>query len=229
MNTRLDDKMRKRAKLLPFLLVVIVYLVAMFFEHRWILLIFKPLIVATLLFYFLNVTRKRFVKFKWWMIFALVFCIMGDTFLMFSREDEFFFILGLSAFLIGHVFYMLVFRRITSDKFISFHLPKTLFVVAYVVLLLYLLIPRANALWLPVALYVLVIGTMLVFAFHLTKMGGIGWLIATGAFLFVISDSFIALNKFYSPIPCNNWMVMITYIAAQFFIVHGVARYILQR
>ncbi|MGI6048061.1 MAG: lysoplasmalogenase [Petrimonas sp.] len=222
-------KTNNKIPLIPFLFVVTVYLVAMFFEQQWLLLIFKPLIVATLLFYFLNVTGNMFVEFKWWMIFALVFCMMGDTFLIFSRGDEFFFILGLSAFLVGHIFYIFVYKRIVKNKFISFHLPKTLFVTAYVAFLLYLLIPRADVLWLPVVLYALVIGMMLAFAFHLTKIGKMGWLIAAGGFLFVISDSFIALNKFYTPIPQNHWIVMITYIAAQFLIVEGVTRYILQR
>lgn len=181
------------------------------------------------MFYFLNTTKNRFVKFKLSMIFALIFCIVGDTFLMFSRENELFFLLGLSAFLVGHIFYIFVFKRIAKDKFISFHIPKTLLVVVCVALFLYVIIPHAGTLWLPVALYATVIGAMLIVALHLTKFGGGGWLIATGAFLFVVSDFFIAFNKFYTPVPYNHWIVMITYIAAQFLIVRGVAKYILQR
>ena len=47
---------------LSFSFVVTVYLVAMFLEQQWLLLIFKfKFIVATLLFYFLNVTGNMFV------------------------------------------------------------------------------------------------------------------------------------------------------------------------
>lgn len=221
--------MKNKAKLFPFLFVVTVYLVAMFFEFDTLKFIFKPLIVGSMLLYFVVKTKNKFVRFRLWMILAMVYCMAGDAFLMFEGRDNLFFILGLASFLVGHIFYILVFRRIASDKFVSFHIPKTLIVVAYVAILLYLLIPRADALWLPVVLYALVIGTMLVFALHLTKIGRIGWLIAVGAFLFVISDSVIALNKFYTHIPYNHWIVMITYIAAQFLIVYGVAKYILQR
>ncbi len=221
--------MKNKAILLPFLLVVAIYLVAMFFEFNAVRFIFKPLIVLSLLWYFLKKTRIRFVKFKLWMVLAMVCCIAGDTFLMFNSKEELFFILGLSSFLVGHVFYVLVFRRIAKEKSIHFNLVKVLVVTVYVSALLYLLIPRAGTLWLPILLYAFVIGTMLAFAFHLTKIGEIGRLIAVGALLFVISDSFIALNKFYTPISYNQWMVMITYIVAQFLIVEGVARYILQR
>ena len=225
----LSEKMKNKAQLLPFLFVVMVYLVAMFFGFDTVKLFFKPLIVGSLLLYFVIETKNKFVRFRLWMILAMVYCMAGDTFLMFDSRDELFFILGLVSFLVGHVFYILVFKRIANDKFISFHILKTILVIAYVTVLLYLLIPRANTLWLPVVLYSLVIGTMLVFAFHLTKIGRIGWLITAGAFLFVISDSVIALNKFYVSIPLDSWIVMISYIVAQFLIVHGVVKYILQR
>lgn len=221
--------MKNKTPLFPFFIVVTVYLIAMFFELHYVKLIFKPLIVGSLLLYFLIVTKNRFVKFKLWMLLAMIYCLAGDIFLMLDGRDELFFILGLASFLVGHIFYILVFRRVSRERFVSFNVIKTLLVVAYVGTLLYLLIPRAGVLWLPVVLYALVIGTMLVFALHLTKIGKIGRLIATGAFLFVISDSVIALNKFYTPVPYDHWIVMITYIAAQFLIIHGVAKYILQR
>lgn len=221
--------MKKKAELLPFLFVIIVYLIAMFFELYYVKLLFKPLIVGSILLYFLVLTRNRFVRFKLWMILGLTYGLVGDIFLMFDSRDELFFVLGLSFFLIGHIFYILIFKRIIKDKFISFHFLKTLFVAIYVAALLYLLIPRADILLIPVIFYALVIATMFAFAFHLTKIGKIGWLVAVGSFLFVISDSVIALNKFYMSIPHNDWIVMGTYIAAQFLIVEGVARYILQR
>ncbi len=221
-------KINNKISLILFLFVVTTYLVALWFRHHYLLLIFKPLIVTTLLFYFLNATAKRTAKLKSLMIFALIFCLFGDILLMFTRGNSLFFVLGLSAFLLGHIFYILVFKRIVRDNSIPFHLLKTFFVTAYAAFLLYLLIPSAGTLWLPVVLYGLVIGTMMVFAFHLTKLGETGWLIAVGAFLFVISDSFLALNKFYTFIPQNDWIVMITYIAAQFLIVKGMVKYISQ-
>ncbi len=212
--------------LILFLFVVATYLIAMWLQQQWLLLIFKPLIVGSLLFYFLNATANKTTKLKTLMIFALVFCLMGDVLLMFGHGNTLFFVLGLSAFLAGHIFYIFTFRSIIKDNHISFHFPKTLLVVLYAAGLLYLLIPHADALVLPSILYTLVIGTMLVFALHLTRFGKVGWIIAVGAFLFVISDSFIAINKFYTPIPYNHWNVMISYIAAQFLIVKGVTKYI---
>jgi uncharacterized membrane protein YhhN len=42
-----------------------------------------------------------------------------------------------------------------------------------------------------------------------------------GSLLFVISDSVIAINKFFQPIPFDGIIVMSTYMAAQFLIVKG--------
>lgn len=221
--------MKNKAQLLFFLSVAVMYLTAMFFDLRFLMLIFKPLIVGSLLVYFMTITRSRFVKFKLWMILALFYCMVGDVFLMLDGRDELFFVLGLFAFLGAHIFYIFVFRRIIKDKFISFSVLKTLPIVIYLGVFLYLVLPHSGILRLSVIIYALVIGTMLVFALHLTKIGGIGRLIAAGACLFVISDSLIGFNKFYTAIPYNPWLVIVTYIAAQFLIVHGVAKYILQR
>jgi uncharacterized membrane protein YhhN len=46
-----------------------------------------------------------------------------------------------------------------------------------------------------------------------------------GALLFVISDSTLAINKFYKPFEMAGVIIMLTYGAAQFFIVKGAADY----
>ena len=45
-----------------------------------------------------------------------------------------------------------------------------------------------------------------------------------GSVLFVISDSFIALDKFFTPIPNDRLLVMSTYIAAQYLIMRGILK-----
>jgi uncharacterized membrane protein YhhN len=47
-----------------------------------------------------------------------------------------------------------------------------------------------------------------------------------GALLFVISDSILAINKFYQPFEAAGVLIMLTYGLAQFFIVEGAGRYI---
>ena len=43
-----------------------------------------------------------------------------------------------------------------------------------------------------------------------------------GAFLFVISDSVLALNKFVFDLPYAHIAIMATYITAQYFLMRGI-------
>ncbi|MFN9899128.1 MAG: lysoplasmalogenase family protein, partial [bacterium] len=69
--------------------------------------------------------------------------------------------------------------------------------------------------------------TMLLSALNLKEGIGKGsqHMILVGAILFVLSDSILALNKFdpaFQSITFMNALVMITYISAQGFIIHGI-------
>jgi uncharacterized membrane protein YhhN len=96
-------------------------------------------------------------------------------------------------------------------------------VVAYVIELLYLLWPQLGPMKLPVFIYSLVIGSMLTVA--LWQYGKLprstALLFIIGAMLFVLSDSALALNRFYKPHPYNGILVMSTYVAAQVFLTLG--------
>ena len=47
-----------------------------------------------------------------------------------------------------------------------------------------------------------------------------------GAFLFVVSDSVLAINKFYQSFEAAGIIIMLTYALAQLFIIKGATRYI---
>ncbi len=46
-------------------------------------------------------------------------------------------------------------------------------------------------------------------------------LVFVGSLLFLLSDTMIAFNKFHSDIPMAGFLIMITYIAAQYLIMRG--------
>ncbi len=80
----------------------------------------------------------------------------------------------------------------------------------------------------PVTVYGLVISTMLLFALHVASIKNreaAKWLL-TGAILFVISDSVLAINKFYYPFEYSGVLIMLTYGMAQWFIVKGAILYL---
>ncbi len=88
--------------------------------------------------------------------------------------------------------------------------------------------PYLGALKLPVRIYGIVISFMLMLAMHMlfikNKIAG-KWMMA-GALLFIISDSALAINKFYQAFELADILVILTYGLAQLFIVEGASRYI---
>ena len=63
------------------------------------------------------------------------------------------------------------------------------------------------------AIYMLVIFVMAVSAVLQDRKGF--WFFAVGAFLFLVSDSVIAINTFVTPVPGAHYLIMITYYLAQ--------------
>lgn len=76
----------------------------------------------------------------------------------------------------------------------------------------------------PVAAYAFVISAMLLMSikayFEWKKPANLWVLI--GAALFVVSDTVLAINKFYTPVPMGSLFIMSTYLGAQFFIVKSI-------
>ncbi len=158
---------------------------------------------------------------------ALTFSWIGDVILLFADRGEIYFILGLVAFLISHIFYIVLFNKQTISKTISNKLSFTAgigLILLYFILMINTLIPKLGSLTIPVVIYAMVISTMLYFALK----GSYQWnaipyhSVLVGAFLFISSDSILAMNKFYEPIPNASFLIMITYLLAQYGIVKGI-------
>ena len=153
-----------------------------------------------------------------WLLAALVLGLVGDVFLLGDSDTRF--RLGLAAFLLGHLGYVVCFVKLGLD-------PAAWAWVAWVVLLICLLVTRQVAaatyvrggpsLAIPVALYTVVIGAMVILAFDTGEP-----LIAVGATVFAASDSILAVDRFVSPRPWAHVVVMVTYHVGQALIVGGV-------
>ncbi|HMC98781.1 MAG TPA: lysoplasmalogenase, partial [Ferruginibacter sp.] len=92
--------------------------------------------------------------------------------------------------------------------------------------LLYFLFPSLGKMELPVTVYAVVITTMLICSIHAFRKtnSAAGSFFILGALFFVLSDSLLAINKFYQPFSFAQVLIMLTYCAAQFFIVMGYAK-----
>ena len=184
----------------------------------------KPLILTSLIIYFWLQSTHLTNKTSTLMLLALLFSLLGDILLLFVDLSSNFFIGGLLAFLMAHVMYIMVFLeyRNTSKKGILF--SALLFIIALG--LFYVLKDGLGNLLIPVIVYMLAILIMVRSAF-LRKDSGSKHsyiLVFLGALLFMISDSVLALNKFYTLIPYANLSIMLSYSLAQFCIVYGVLK-----
>ncbi|MCR6722436.1 MAG: lysoplasmalogenase [Chitinophagaceae bacterium] len=133
---------------------------------------------------------------------------------------------GWGRFLLAHVFYCIYFAGAYRKIAAASGLSVLLLVAVYGGLLLYILSPYLGALVWPVRVYALVISVMLLLALyvHVSYHNRASMLLALGACFFIISDSVLAINKFYAAFPFAGVVVMSTYGVAQAFIVSGALR-----
>ena len=204
----------------------IFYLLITAFDQEDIARILKPFLLPILVF---AVASSAHFGTKKILITALTFSWIGDVILLFANKGEIYFILGLVAFLVSHVFYILLFSKQAVSKTIknkiSFGAGIGLIVI-YFLMMISTLAPKLGSLTVPVVIYAVVISTMLFYALK----GSFQWntipyqSVLIGAVFFISSDSILAFNKFDQPIPYASFLIMITYLAAQFCIVWGILK-----
>jgi alkenylglycerophosphocholine hydrolase len=164
-----------------------------------------------------------------WFAAGIFLSLLGDVFLM-PRIDRF--IPGLISFLLAHLAYI-------AGLNISGPPPMGLpaFIFAGLILVygffFYRRLARAlkkrnvKRLQMPLLVYALMIGTMLLSAllapFRPQWEFSPALLAACGALLFFISDSVLAWNKFVKHLPAGRLLVMVTYHLGQFALIGGAA------
>lgn len=165
-------------------------------------------------------------------LMAIVFSCLGDTLLMLQKHNPNYFMFGLGAFLVAHIFYILAYRQHQGEgsadelqglQRIRFALPVVLSGTGLVVILY----NHLGDLKIPVLVYATVLTYMVLtalFRFGKTNTGSFT-MVFGGAILFMISDSLIAVSKFLEPLAMGSFWIMTTYIAAQFLIVRGLIRH----
>ncbi|MEP6700423.1 MAG: lysoplasmalogenase [Bacteroidota bacterium] len=220
--------MKKQTWLIIFFAVLAADITGIQLNNGLLQYISKPLIIPVILGYFLSQTNNIASKLKKWIVLALFFSWVGDVLLMAQSGREVFFLFGLCSFLLAHIFYIVFFHYVRVREKVKGNPWLLLIVVIYYAGLIYLLSPFLGDMKLPVRIYGVVISVMFILAMHMlfikNKLAG-QWMMA-GALLFVISDSVLAINKFYQPFKAANVIIMLTYGLAQLFIVKGAVRYI---
>ena len=151
---------------------------------------------------------------------ALVASSIGDVFLDVGPERLF--VPGLGAFLAAHIVYTILFLKNptqSTGKGLSRRFGQA-GVGVYAIAFALWLAPSLGPLKIPVALYIGAITAMVIFAIR----SRFGWRVASGALLFMVSDSLLAVAKFKTPFTGRDYLVWGTYYAAQCLIATGALR-----
>ena len=200
-----------RSKILQIILVI-VFAIDLFliFTNKIELRFFtKPLLIPLLILIFITRLKSEKTKVDKLFLTGLVLSFFGDLFLLFQWG----FLPGLGSFLLAHVFYIISFRKKTQNSIWRFW---PIILGLFATTLLVFLFPYLKEMKIPVIIYAAVIATMMYNALKTNNRN-----LIIGALLFLISDTLLSINLFLQPLMILNLLVMITYIAAQWFLVKG--------
>lgn len=195
-----------------YLVIVLIDVFAMY-KYPGLRLISKPLIVSSLLIWYIMQTQEMQRPV---ILTALMFALIGDIFLLF--DYPLFFQLGIAAFLIMQICYINFFKSYFK-KPEGNYLYYTIAIAVVAILFNTLFFTKLGDYKWPVLVYSIAIAVMVGFGLNQQFSKHI----VTGSILFLISDFTLAYNKFVSPYAVLPYIVMLTYAAAQYFIVKGVS------
>jgi uncharacterized membrane protein YhhN len=206
-----------------YMIILVLHVVGLGVDIPMVELISKPMLLVYLLVYFIKFSAGLDRGLRTWVIAALILSWIGDVLLMFQSRNEMFFLAGLVSFLLAHISYIVFFHKIRIKESIRSNAWFLLIIVVYYAALVSFLSPYLGEMKLPVRIYGLVISFMLLLALHMKYLSlhkaRIFFII--GAILFVVSDSILAINKFYQPFAGAGLLIMLTYGLAQFSLVQG--------
>jgi len=173
--------------------------------------------MPTLLAFFLLQTSNVYFT----VVAAIIFSWAGDA-LLIQKEKPLFFRLGLAAFLLSHVFYIITFLYLAK----SFNYAALVVSAVVVIPLTIIILRKLNApkpMRIPVAAYAIIIMLMSMAALQLMC----AWpffptiLVFVASVVFVYSDSSMAYLLFNKQPKQFNAITMIPYIIAQGGIIMG--------
>lgn len=195
-----------------FLIIIVIHIIGLLYSGS-LAFFTKPFITISLAVIYLSSVKKA----NFWYISALFFSFWGDTFLLFKDE---FFLLGLVSFLIAHFLYIKIssgyLKKVGSLKIITISIP---FILAFGSVV-FLIKDNLAEMLIPVIIYGIVISTFGVITLlnYIKDKNTANLWLFLGALIFIVSDSLLAINKFYEAKEFFGICVMLTYIVAQYLI-----------
>ena len=184
----------------------------------------KPLLLFSLLAFFIHKNSPLKSVEKTAVAAALLFSLAGDVLLM--QSGELFFLGGMGAFFAAHVSYVTFY----SKQKLNFKSPGLLVGLVISAMAFWALVAFVNS---PAELNPYLYAYAGILSLHLIVAAvfsfaqkGKQWLSALGAFLFLLSDFLLAWNKFNEGSMYLHLAIMLTYGMAQYCIVISINDYL---
>ncbi|MHA1828535.1 MAG: lysoplasmalogenase [Candidatus Heimdallarchaeaceae archaeon] len=183
----------------------------------------KPMLMPSLLIFYLLENNFPNV----FIILALIFGFLGDIFLMIQtpKKTKKWLILGLVAFLIGHLFYISASVMIAGN--FSHYLWWSIFLalpfLAVATVTQPILTKKTCKLTSAITIYIIVVclmGISITFLFAYSSLYSF-LLIYLGAWFFSLSDALNGYRRFVRPFPYKNVLIMFSYILGQSLLISG--------
>lgn len=198
----------------PVLLVVsaalaaALYLAGLALDMFWLKLLTKPWLVVALAAAVWHHADRRAGRLIAW---GLLAGAVGDVCLALPNA----FLPGMIAFAIGHGLYVAAFVQWSRASAPALLAPVGIFAATG----LWLMLPGAGALTLPLVVYVLVIAAMIwraaACALDAQDDALLRWGPLAGAILFGFSDFLIGIHRFHQPLPGAAFPIILSYWAGQ--------------
>jgi uncharacterized membrane protein YhhN len=146
---------------------------------------------------------------------------------MIAHLNGLFFNAGVGGFFLAQLAYIKIYtENIKSDnKGLVLDKPVLLIPFAiYLASILFLIIGNLKGLMIPI-IVIYSVSLILMSVFALNRRGLVSErsfkLVFIGSLLFVLSDSMIAINRFYAEFQASSFLIMLTYFIAQYLIMYG--------
>lgn len=145
-------------------------------------------------------------------ISGLFVCMIADAVI-------YWFLAGLITFFIGHILYIVAFKHVARKSVpIGAAIPLLIYGIIMIILIaIPQLLDGDMLLGIAIIAYIGIISIMGWMAIRTRLKFAI-----IGAFLFIFSDSILAIDRFVVDIPNRDAFVMLTYYAAQLFIAYSI-------
>ncbi|GAA3576899.1 hypothetical protein GCM10022395_27170 [Snuella lapsa] len=172
---------------------------------------------------FYNVNKRgRGIKYHLWVFLGLSFFLVGDL-LIINAANIIFLGLSLFFFSLGKIFFCLKFSH-KKDFNVLRLVPFSIIMFSYAVFIIGIVLNELKEFLVPALLSFFLSLLMIQFAY--LRKGVFNnksyWYVLLGVTAFIISESIMAVKTFKQDLPFQDFLIMMLYGTAMYFIVLGI-------